>query len=127
MFPNRPDVSNAEVITILDISSKVFNVSDSGMTGIAFHPQFGQAGSTNRGFVYITYKWRPNPDSGANADYSFWRLSRFNVPDGQFTIDPNSELILVQQFDQQEFHDAGCMIFGPDGYLYFSVWRRRRG
>jgi uncharacterized repeat protein (TIGR03806 family) len=120
MFPNRPDVSNAEVTTVLDFSSKVFTVSDSGMTGIAFHPQFGQPASTNRGFVYITYKWRPNPDSGANADYSFWRLSRFNVPDGQFAIDPNSEFILVQQFDQQEFHDAGCMMFGPDGYLYFS-------
>jgi uncharacterized repeat protein (TIGR03806 family) len=120
MFPNRPDVRNAEVTTILDLSSKVFTVSDSGMTGIAFHPQFGLPASTNRGFVYITYKWRPNPDGGANADYSFWRLSRFNVPDGQFTIDPNSETILVQQFDQQEFHDAGCMMFGLDGYLYFS-------
>ena len=43
MFPNRRDVSNAEVTTILDLSSKVFTVSDSGMTGIAFHPQFGQA------------------------------------------------------------------------------------
>jgi glucose/arabinose dehydrogenase len=120
MFPNRRNVTDAEVTTILDLTAKVFTVSDSGMTGIAFHPQFGQAGSTNRGFVYITYKWRPNPDGGANADYSFWRLSRFNVPDGQFTIDPNSETILVQQFDQQEFHDAGCMMFGPDSYLYFS-------
>lgn len=120
MFPNRRDVSDAEVTTILDLSSKVFTISDSGMTGIAFHPKFGQPASTNRGFVYVTYKWRPNPDGGANADYSFWRLSRFNVPDGQFTLDPNSELILVQQFDQQEFHDAGCMMFGPDGYLYFS-------
>jgi len=120
MFPNRQDVTDAEVTTILDISSRVFNVSDSGMTGIAFHPQFGQPASTNRGFVYITYKWRPNPDGGANADYSFWRLSRFAVPDGQMAIDPNSELVLVQQFDQQEFHDAGCMMFGPDGYLYFS-------
>jgi uncharacterized repeat protein (TIGR03806 family) len=120
MFPNRRDVMDAEVTTILDINSRVFNVSDSGMTGIAFHPQFGQPASTNRGFVYITYKWRPTPDGGANADYAFWRLSRFTVPDSQMTIDPNSELVLVQQFDQQEFHDAGCMMFGPDGYLYFS-------
>ena len=120
MFPNRRDVMNSEVTTLLDLTAKVFTVSDCGMTGIAFHPQFGQAGSTNRGFVYITYKWRPSPDGGANADYSFWRLSRFNVPDGQLTIDPTSELILVQQFDQQEFHDAGCMMFGPEGYLYFS-------
>ena len=120
MFPNRRNVSNSEVVTLLDLSAKVFTVSDCGMTGIAFHPEFGQAGSTNRGFVYITYKWRPNPDGGANADYSFWRLSRFNVPDGQMAIDPSSELVLVQQFDQQEFHDAGCMMFGPEGYLYFS-------
>jgi glucose/arabinose dehydrogenase len=120
LFPNRRDVTDAEVTTMLDLSSKVFNVSDSGMTGIAFHPQFGQAGSTNRGFVYITYKWRPNPAGGANADYSFWRLSRFNVPDGQMAIDPTSELVMVQQFDQQEFHDAGCMMFGPEGFLYFS-------
>src|SRR6266536_3595463 len=120
MFPNRRDVTDAEVTTILDISSRVFNVSDSGMTGIAFHPQFGQPSSTNRGFVYITYKWRPIPDGGANADYAFWRLSRFTVPDGQMTIDSNSELVMVQQFDQQEFHDAGCMMFGADGYLYFS-------
>jgi glucose/arabinose dehydrogenase len=120
MFPNRRDVTDAEVTTILDLTSKVFNVSDCGMTGIAFHPEFGQAASTNRGFVYITYKWRPSPDGGANADYSFWRLSRFNVPDGQMAIDASSELVLVQQFDQQEFHDAGCMMFGPEGYLYFS-------
>src|SRR5258706_7324751 len=67
MFPHRRDVSDAEVTTILDLSSKVFNVSDSCMTGIAIHTEFGQAGSTNRGFVYITYKWPPNPACGANS------------------------------------------------------------
>ena len=121
IFPNRPDAATSEVKVFLDISSRVFTTSDCGMTGIAFHPQFGQAGSTNRGFVYITYKWRPSPDLGANTDFSYYRLSRFNVPDGQTMADPNSEVILLQQFDQQEFHDAGCLMFGADGYLYFSI------
>jgi hypothetical protein len=35
-------------------------------------------------------------------------------------IDHNSGLVLVQQFDQQEFHDAGFMMSLPEGYLHFS-------
>ncbi|HXU79280.1 MAG TPA: PQQ-dependent sugar dehydrogenase, partial [Methylomirabilota bacterium] len=120
-FPNRRDVTGPEILPFLDISSRTFSISDSGITGIAFHPEFGQAGSTNRGFFYVTYKWRPNPDLGANVDYAYIRLSRFTVPDGQMVADPNSEVILVQQFDRQEFHDAGCLMFGQDGYLYFSI------
>jgi glucose/arabinose dehydrogenase len=120
-FPNRRDVTPGEVSTFLDISSRTFSVSDSGMTGFVFHPEFGQAGSTNRGFVYVTYKWRPNPDLGANGDYAYMRLSRFTVPDGQIAADPSSEVVMVQQLDRQEFHDAGCLLFGQDGYLYFSI------
>ncbi|MDB6112540.1 MAG: hypothetical protein JWR69_4290, partial [Pedosphaera sp.] len=120
-FPNRRDVTAGEITPFLDISSRTFSVSDSGMTGLVFHPEFGQAGSTNRGFVYLTYKWRPNPDLGANGDYAYIRLSRFTVPDGQMAADPNSEMVMVQQLDRQEFHDAGCLLFGQDGYLYFSI------
>ncbi len=120
-FPNRPNVATAKDKTFLDISGRVVTISDSGMTAIAFHPEFGVAGSTNRGYVYITYKWRPNPDLGANADFSFYRLSRFTVPDGTMAADTNSEVILLQQFDQQEWHDSGCLMFGQDGYLYFGV------
>ncbi|HEX5220256.1 MAG TPA: PQQ-dependent sugar dehydrogenase, partial [Verrucomicrobiae bacterium] len=119
-FPNRPDVQQFEVLPFLDISARTFTVSDSGLTGMAFHPEFGQAGSTNRGFIYITYKWRP-PGATGNPDYAFWRLSRFTVADGQMAADPNSEVVLVQTFDQQMWHDAGCLMFGADGFLYFSV------
>ncbi len=119
-FPNRRNVLPAEEVPFLDISSRTFTVSDSGMTGCAFHPEFGQAGSTNRGFFYITYKWRPT-GLGGSGDFAYIRLSRFTVPDGQTVADPNSEVILMQQFDQQEFHDAGCLMFGADGYLYFSI------
>lgn len=119
MFENRRNVSNAEVQVFLDIQSRVFTVSDSGMTGLAFHPEFGQPGSTHRGYCYVTYKWRPA--GTAPADYAYWRLSRFTVPDGEMSADPNSEVVMIQQLDRQMFHDAGCLLFGQDGYLYFSV------
>lgn len=120
-FPNRPNAANAEVKTFLDISSRVYNSSDSGMTAIVFHPEFGVPGSTNRGYVYVTYKWRPNPDLGANAAFAYYRLSRFTVPDGTMVADTNSEVVMLQQFDQQEWHDSGNLMFGQDGYLYFGV------
>ena len=120
-FDNNVNVTNAGLQTFLDISSQIFIVSDSGMTGLVFHPQFGQAGSPNRGYIYVTYKWRPNPAGGANADYAYIRLSRFTVLDGQTTASAGSEQILLQEFDRQEWNDAGCLLFGPDGYLDFSI------
>jgi uncharacterized repeat protein (TIGR03806 family) len=120
-FPNRPNVTQGELLPFLDISERTFTVSDSGLTGMAFHPEFGQPGSTNRGFVYLTYKWRPPASGSINSEYAYLRLSRFTVPDGQISADPNSEVVLVQTFDRQMFHDAGCVMFGADGYLYFSI------
>jgi uncharacterized repeat protein (TIGR03806 family) len=119
LFENRKSVSNAEVQVFLDIQPRVYINSDSGMTGIAFHPEFGQPGSTNRGYVYVTYKWRP-PGTG-NSEYAYWRLSRFTVPDGQMAATTNSEVVMIQQLDRQMWHDAGSLFFGQDGFLYFSV------
>ena len=87
LFQNTPGVSAGSVQTFLNISSRVYTSSDSGMTAIVFHPEFGVPGSTNRGFVYVTYKWRPNPDLGANGTFAYYRLSRFNVPDGTMAAD----------------------------------------
>jgi uncharacterized repeat protein (TIGR03806 family) len=115
-FENNQATSLTEVF--LDIRSRVYSNSDSGMTYFAFHPEFGQPGSPNRGYVYITYKYSPSGDTG---DYSYWRLSRFTVQDGTTVADPNSEQILIQQFDRQQWHDSGCLLFGTDGFLYAGI------
>ena len=115
LFEDNPAATVTE--TFLDLRNKVFTSSDSGMTWLVFHPEFGQAGSANRGFVYLTYKWKPAGGNGAEA---YWRLSRFNVPDGTRAADPETEQILIQQYDRQQFHDAGCMAF-IDGYLHISI------
>lgn len=114
LFDDDPAATTVE--TFLDYRSMTYTSSDSGMTYLVFHPQFGQAGSPNRGYVYVTYKWRPGSGAGA-----YWRLSRFTVQDGTRVADPATEQILIQQYDRQQFHDAGCMGFGSDGYLYVAI------
>ena len=116
LFEDNPAAGSAE--TFLDIRTQTFTSSDSGMTWLVFHPEFGQAASPNRGYVYVTYKWKP---SGGNGNEAYWRLSRFTVPDGTQAADAGSEQILIQQYDRQQFHDSGCMMFGPDGFLYVAV------
>ncbi|MES2438693.1 MAG: PQQ-dependent sugar dehydrogenase [Verrucomicrobiota bacterium] len=118
-FDNDPAANTTHLF--LDLSSVVFTNSDCGMTWIVFHPEFGQVGSPNRNYVYITYKWKP---AGGNGNESYWRLARFTVTtdgSGQPTADPASEQILIQQYDQQQWHDSGCMAFGPNGYLYVAT------
>ena len=116
LFDNDPAASQTDVF--LDLSSVVFTSSDCGMTWLVFHPQYGD-GTHN--FVYITYKWKP---AGGNGHEAYWRVARFSVVNdssGQPIADPASEQILIQQYDQQEWHDSGCMTFGPDGYLYIGI------
>ena len=119
LFENRASVSNAEVQVFMDLQPQVFTLSDCGMTGIAFHPEFGQPGSSNRNYIYVTYKWRP--DNTGFSEYAYWRMSRFTVPDGTMTVNTNSEVVMIQQLDRQMWHDAGSLFFGLDGFLYFSI------
>lgn len=110
----------------LDLSAHCQGWSDSGLLGFAFHPQFGQAGSPNRGYIYVWYCYTPGPLLGSAAnppDYQspcYDRLSRFTVPDGSSVADPNSEYVLINQFDRDLWHNGGGMFFGKDGYLYVT-------
>ena len=116
--------------TFLDLRGSVLTNSDRGMTWLVFHPQFGQAGSPNGAYVYVTYAWKPPAVGGVaagNGVQGYWRVSRFTVVQqaGKPVADPASEQILIQQYDRHYWHDSGCMMFGPDGYLY--IGHRRRG
>lgn len=91
---------------------------DSGLLGIALHPEFGQAGMPRRGYIYLCYSFRPA--GNGYGPYSYNRLSRFTMEDGASAINPASEMVLVNQFDRKTWHNGGDLFFGTDGFLYFS-------
>src|SRR4051812_9738010 len=121
-FTNNPNANSKTVF--LDIRSRTQGYESCGLLGMAFHPEFRQSGSTNRGYVYVYYSYSPNPVPGPNPPPldtpTFDRLSRFTVPDGSLVADPDSELVLVNQYDRHIWHDGGSVFFGDDGFLYFA-------
>lgn len=103
----------------LDLYGSTMGREDCGMLGIAFHPQFGQAGSPNRGYVYLWYNFRPTGNS-VSVGINYNRLSRFTLADGAAVIDPASEYVLINQLDEHSWHNGGDIFFGADGFLYVS-------
>ncbi|MEX0314619.1 MAG: Ig-like domain-containing protein [Allomuricauda sp.] len=88
-----------------------------GFQNAAFHPDFGQG--LGKDFIYVYYVYKAtNEDTDFNAPY-YDRLSRFTWTGS--TFDPNSELIMINQYDTSKGHDGSGMTFGNDGFLYVTV------
>lgn len=85
--------------------------SEQGLLGLAFHPKYAE----NRQF-FLFYSVH---DSDGRT---FERVSRFCAsPSAPGKADPSSEVVLIEQVDRAGNHQGGCLLFGPDGYLYVSV------
>jgi glucose/arabinose dehydrogenase len=108
-FKNDDAVKESKVF--LDISDRVSYLdkqNEEGFLGLAFHPKFKQNGEF---FVFYT----ESRSKLVNV------LSRFRVKKDDPTVaDPASEEILLKIEKPYWNHDGGCIVFGPDGYLYIS-------
>ncbi|RYD31204.1 MAG: hypothetical protein EOP85_23010, partial [Verrucomicrobiaceae bacterium] len=109
---------------LLDLTSKTNHpdVGEGGVSGFAFHPDFGVSTSPNRGYIYVAYRHTPGKTGIQLPEQAgFNRISRFTVPDGATTASLSSEQILINQYDRQQWHIGGDMFFGTDGFLYIGV------
>ncbi|MXR42911.1 sugar dehydrogenase [Halobaculum sp. WSA2] len=98
----------------LDVTDRLGRAGgEMGLLGLAFHPQF-----PDEDRVYVRYSG-PLRD-GMPSDYSHtFVLSEFRAtPDA---ADPDSERILLEIPEPQPNHNAGSVVFGPDGLLYVGV------
>ncbi len=93
--------------TFLNITSQVADVGEQGFFSVAFDPGFA-----NNGFFYVDY----TENSGDTV------IARYTVSAGNPNIaDLGSVMTVVGVVQPTPSHNGGCLQFGPDGYLYFSL------
>ena len=106
-FTNDQAVPSAD--TFLDIRQRVNNNgNEEGLLGLAFDHQY-----TSNGYFYVYY-------SASNPRRSV--ISRFSVsPTDPDSADPGSERIVLEVPQPYSNHNAGQIVFDPDGYLYIGL------
>ncbi|UCG23849.1 MAG: PQQ-dependent sugar dehydrogenase [Chloroflexota bacterium] len=94
----------------LDIRDRVdSSSSELGLLGLAFHPAYRQ-----NGYFYLNY-------TSSNDAAWLTRISRFMVTANANIADAASEEILLTVDQPFRNHNAGKILFGPDGYLYIPL------
>lgn len=100
----------------LDLSSRVVALDpaydERGLLSFAFHPGFG-----SNGRVFVFYS-APPADPQDSCDN---RLSEFVVDPGASVGDLATEHVLLTIPKRQANHNAGQLVFAPDGTLFLSV------
>ena len=119
-FPKSPSATMAQRIEVLDHTAKTETSEDQGFYSLAFHPNFSVSGATGENQVFVCYNRRAFTGVDDN-DRTYWTVSRFTWLPASGTLDPNSESILISQYDPHRFHNGGATFFGDDGFLYITV------
>lgn len=108
-----PDNGTKELL--IDFAKTVGEVNlENGALGFDFDPRYGQEGE-GAGFVYVYYT-SYTPEKQTNY------LSRFDLslPDAAARLASRFDLI-AQERPPSQYHNAGHVELGPDGYLYLSM------
>lgn len=105
IFENNGYTTTAK--TFLDITDRIVSVGETGLLGLAFHPDY----ATN-GYFYVDYTTQNTLRT---------HISRFKVTSNPDSADKNTELVLLEVAQPYANHNGGRVIFGTDGYLYIGL------
>lgn len=145
-FENHEQVAASE--PFMDVRDRVAVVSEGGLFGLAFHPEFGTPGSPHERSFYAYYSSHcpakaggdgvdlaacsPSYPTGPRAGFfGVWlRLSRFEASwDAGAEVwrgDPDSEEPMLSIRLYNGGHRGGGPAFGPDGRLHLAIGDQTR-
>ncbi|WP_367871191.1 PQQ-dependent sugar dehydrogenase [Luteolibacter sp. Populi] len=119
-FPKNAAATMPQRVLVADLTARVETSEDQGFYSLSFHPQFTNSSSSGYNKVYVCYNRRAVAGVDDN-DRTYWTVSRFTWLPASGTLDPDSESILISQYDPHRFHNGGATFFGDDGFLYITA------
>jgi glucose/arabinose dehydrogenase len=112
--PNTNALSPTPFLTL----SGLYTQSESGLLGLAFHPEWGQTGSPNKDYLYVNVTV-PGGAFGVSQSQVRRYTSSATNPNA---ADPASMQIVLTYDQPQANHNGGWMGFSPkDNYLYVAT------
>ena len=112
-------VKDGNLLATPFLTVSVTTSSESGLLGLAFHPNFGKVGLPHNNEFYIAYT-RPggDPRLGSTPDQA---IARYTVPSLDSDVASPTGTLVLRVPDLAGNHNGGDIHFGPDGYLYSSM------
>lgn len=112
-------VKNGTLLTTPFLTVPVTYSGESGLLGLAFHPNFGKPGLPHNDEFYVAYN-RASGESrlGSSPDVA---LARYTVPSLDADVANATGTLVLRIPDIASNHNGGDIHFGPDGYLYMSA------
>lgn len=106
-------VENGTLLPTPFLTQAVTTSSESGLLGLAFHPDY----ETN-GYFFVAFTAPgAEPRLGSTPDQV---IARFQVSANPAVAVPGSRLDIIRIPDLAGNHNGGDLHFGPDGYLYYT-------
>ncbi|HYI78296.1 MAG TPA: PQQ-dependent sugar dehydrogenase [Chryseolinea sp.] len=113
-FTQRPGiidiVENGNLKVWLALDSVVEEVGESGLFGLALHPQFQQ-----NGYVYFAYTYATSKSPLVLMN----KIVRYK--EDPSTKAPVFDKVILDQIPGNYLHNVGALEFGPDGKLFATV------
>jgi glucose/arabinose dehydrogenase len=108
------DGAGSDPTTAVDLTDRMDDPGgEKGLLGMAVHPDYDGTGR-----AYLRYSGPLRSDAPSDYSHTFV-LSEFEMSDR--SIDPDSEQVLLEIPEPQSNHNAGDLVFGPEGSLYVAV------